>query len=191
MAVGTGIIVLLGYFVQIDQIPADSLLGSIFELRLLIMGWAVLLAAVALGIGLFNLLLVHWTKVNGQDPGWKYSGVLILAFMLTLILGLALGPDSPVVLFLFNSIQLPVETSLMALLAITLTLAGFRLVAQRRDRVDRFRPRHIIYGGFVLQFLRWSKKLAGAGGCRWRRARHSPWSSLGVYRDGSPSFTGC
>ncbi len=136
MAVGTGIIVLLGYFVQIDQIPADSLLGSIFELRLLIMGWAVLLAAVALGIGLFNLFLVHWTKVSGQVPGWKYSAILIVAFVLTLLLGLILGPDSRVVLFLFNSIQLPVETSLMALLAITLTLAGFRLVALRKDLIS-------------------------------------------------------
>jgi hypothetical protein len=138
-AVGTGIIVLLGYFVQIDQIPADSLLGSlgrIFELRLLIMGWAVLLAAVALGIGLFNLFLVHWTKVSGQKPGWKYSAILIVAFVLTLLLGLILGPDSRVVLFLFNSIQLPVEASLMALLAITLALAGFRLVAQRRDLIS-------------------------------------------------------
>ena len=136
MAVGTGIIVLLGYFVQIDQIPADSLLGSIFELRLLIMGWAVLLAALTLGIGLFNLFLVHWTKVSGQGPGWKYSAILIVAFVLTLLLGLILGPDSRVVLFLFNSIQLPVEASLMALLAITLALAGFRLVAHRRDLIS-------------------------------------------------------
>ncbi|MCK5317459.1 MAG: hypothetical protein KAJ55_06065 [Anaerolineales bacterium] len=136
MAVGTGIIVLLGYFVQLDPIPADGLLRNIFELRLLIMGWAVLLAAVSLGIGLFNLFLVHWTKVSEQGTGWKYSALLIITFMVTLILGLAFGPDSRVVQFLFNSIQLPVETSLIALLAITLSLAGFRLVAQRRDLIS-------------------------------------------------------
>ncbi len=136
MAVGTGIIVLLGYFVQLDQIPADGLVRNIFELRLLIMRWAVLLAAVSLGIGLFNLFLVHWTKVSEQGTGWKYSALLILTFVVTLILGLAFGPDSRVVLFLFNSIQLPVETSLIALLAITLSLAGFRLVAQRRDLIS-------------------------------------------------------
>lgn len=136
MAVGTGIIVLLGYFVQLDQIPADGLVRNIFELRLLIMRWAVLLAAVSLGIGLFNLFLVHWTKVSEQGTGWKYSALMILTFVATLILGLAFGPDSRVVLFLFNSIQLPVETSLIALLAITLSLAGFRLVAQRRDLIS-------------------------------------------------------
>ncbi|MCJ7567558.1 MAG: hypothetical protein MUO58_08465 [Anaerolineales bacterium] len=136
MAVGTGIIVLLGYFVQLDQIPADGLIRNIFELRLLIMRWAVLLAAVSLGIGLVNLFLVHWTKVSEQGAGWKYSAVLIVTFLVTLLLGLVFGPDSRVVLFLFNSIQLPVETSLVALLAITLSLAGFRLVAQRRDLIS-------------------------------------------------------
>ena len=136
MAVGTGIIVLLGYFVQLDQIPADGLIRNIFQLRLLIMRWAVLLAAVSLGIGLVNLFLVHWTKVSEQGAGWKYSAVLIVTFLVTLLLGLVFGPDSRVVLFLFNSIQLPVETSLVALLAITLSLAGFRLVAQRRDLIS-------------------------------------------------------
>lgn len=136
MAVGTGIIVLLGYFVQLDQIPADGLIRNIFELRLLIMRWAVLLAAVSLGIGLVNLFLVHWTKISEQGAGWKYSAVLIVTFLVTLLLGLVFGPDSRVVLFLFNSIQLPVETSLVALLAITLSLAGFRLVAQRRDLIS-------------------------------------------------------
>ncbi|MEE8121790.1 MAG: hypothetical protein V3T55_09690, partial [Anaerolineales bacterium] len=96
MAVGTGIIVLLGYFVQLDQIPADGIIRNIFELRLLIMRWAVLLAAVSLGIGLFNLFLVHWTKVSEQGTGWKYSALLIVTFVVTLILGLAFGPDSRV-----------------------------------------------------------------------------------------------
>ena len=146
-AVGTGIIVLLGYFVQLDPLPADGFIRNIFELRLLIMQWTVLLAAVALGIGLFNLFLVHWTKISEQGSGWKYSVLLIVAFVVTLILGLAFGPDSSAVLFLFNAIQLPVEASLSALLAVTLTLAGFRLVAQRRDLIS------IVFVGTALIIL--------------------------------------
>ena len=34
---------------------------------------------------------------------------------------------------IFNYIHLPIETSLMALLAISLAVAGFRLVTQKRD----------------------------------------------------------
>ncbi len=182
MAVGTGIIVLLGYFVQLDQIPADGLIRNIFELRLLIMRWAVLLAAVSLGIGLFNLFLVHWTKVSEQGTGWKYSALLIITFLVTLILGLVFGPDSRVVLFLFNSIQLPVETSLIALLAITLSLAGFRLVAQRRDLISLvfvgtallvligsgpgILSTENLFFGFFAGLRNWLVQVVAAGGAR-------------------------
>ena len=182
MAVGTGIIVLLGYFVQLDQIPADGLIRNIFELRLLIMRWAVLLAAVSLGIGLFNLFLVHWTKVSEQGTGWKYSALLIITFLVTLILGLVFGPDSQVVLFLFNSIQLPVETSLIALLAITLSLAGFRLVAQRRDLISLvfvgtallvligsgpgILSTENLFFGFFAGLRNWLVQVVAAGGAR-------------------------
>jgi len=123
-AVGSGIFVLLGYFIDHEVI---------LTLRLILMRWSVLLAAVALFLGLFNLLTVHWSKVSEQEKGWPYSAVLILAFLVTLILGLWFGPDNQTLLMLFNYIQLPVEASLMALLAISLAVAGFRLVSRRRD----------------------------------------------------------
>jgi hypothetical protein len=135
-AVAGGIIVLLGYFVQLDQIPQAGLFADFFGLRLLLMRYAVLLAAVALFLGLFNLVSVHWNKVSDQRAGWPYSAILIVAFFLTLVLGLVFGPDSSVVLLLFNYVQLPVEASLSALLVVSLTLAGFRLISKRRDLIS-------------------------------------------------------
>lgn len=124
VASATGFLVLLGYFFDVDL-----LIG----VRLLLIQWAVLLAAAALLLGLFNLLSVHWNKVGLQEDGWPYSSLLILSFLLTLMLGLLFGPDYQVVLALFQYIQLPVEASLLALLAVTLTLAGFRLLTRRQD----------------------------------------------------------
>ena len=123
-AIGIGCIVLLGYFL-------DSQL--ILSLRLALMRWAVLIAAAALLLGLWNLLSVHWIKVSEQYPGWPYSAVLILAFLVTLFLGLMFGPDNAVMVAIFNYIQLPIETSLMALLAISLVIAGYRIVEARKD----------------------------------------------------------
>jgi hypothetical protein len=135
-AVATGFIVLFGYFVQLDQIPQVGLFRTFFDSRLLLMRYAVLLAAVALFLGLFNLVSVHWNKVSDQQAGWPYSAILIVAFFLTLVLGLVFGPDSPVVLVLFNYVQLPVEASLSALLVVSLTLAGFRVISNRRDLIS-------------------------------------------------------
>ncbi len=124
VAVAAGFFVLLGYFIDLPVVTA---------LRLLLMQWAVLLAAAALLVGLANLLLVHWNKVSLQEPGWPYSSMLLLFFLITLTLGLIFGPGDPVVLFLFNNVQLPVEAALTAVLAVTLIYAGVRLLSRRRD----------------------------------------------------------
>ncbi|HLF81203.1 MAG TPA: hypothetical protein VI410_05485 [Anaerolineales bacterium] len=124
VALAAGLFVLLGYFVQFKAIQ---------DLRLTFLHWAVLLAGAALIVGLVNLVSVHWRKVGLLEEGWIYSAVLILALVITLGLGLFFGPDNAVALYIFSNFQLPVETSLMALLAVSLVVAGFRLVSRRRD----------------------------------------------------------
>jgi hypothetical protein len=124
VALAAGVFVLLGYFVQLKAVQ---------DLRLTFLHWAVLLAAAALIVGLVNLVSVHWRKVGLLGEGWIYSAVLILALVVTLGLGLFFGPDNAVALFIFSNFQLPVEASLMAVLAVSLVVAGFRLIARRRD----------------------------------------------------------
>ena len=119
-----GVIVLLGYFFS----------GSaLFSIRELFLKWGVILAAAAIFLGLFNLFTVHWNKVNDQSEGWPYSAILIFFFLVMLVLGIIFGPDFEVLILFFNYVQLPIEAALMALLAITLVVAGFRIVSQRRD----------------------------------------------------------
>lgn len=124
VALAAGLFVLLGYFIELEFVQ---------RLRLVFLGWAVLLAAAALIVGLANLISVHWRKVGLLEEGWIYSAVLIFALVLTLGLGLFFRPDNEVALFIFNNFQLPVESSLMALLAISLLVAGFRMVSRRKD----------------------------------------------------------
>lgn len=125
VAVGAGLVVLMGYFVP------DSL-NPLAAVRVLILRWVVWLAAAALLVGLVNLLAVHWSKISDLEPGWAYSAVVVLFFLATLTLGLVFGLDYPIVSLLLQYVQLPVEASLMALLAITLVLAGVRLAVRRR-----------------------------------------------------------
>jgi hypothetical protein len=124
IAAVVGLVVLFGYFFSIPLI---------LEFRQLLMQWAVVLAAAAIFMGLINLFIVHWNKVNDQTAGWAYSAILIFFLMVSLALGLIFGPDFEVMFLLFNYIQLPVETALMALLAVSLVVAGFRMVSRRRD----------------------------------------------------------
>lgn len=127
IAIATGLIVLVGYFVE---------LPILVNLRITILNWAIILAAFALFIGLFNLLAVHADKVRSKKKGGFYSLILILSMLVTLVLGLWLRPDHLVMALIFNAIQLPVETSLMAMLVVTLTYASIRLLRRRSNLVS-------------------------------------------------------
>jgi hypothetical protein len=105
------------------------------DVRTRILNWAVLLAAIALLIGLVNLFAVHFDRLrNKQKP--IYSAVLLLALLLTFGITLWEGSGGVIPSWIFSNIQIPIETSLMAVLAVTLTLAAARLLQRRTDLMN-------------------------------------------------------
>ena len=121
IAVGAGVLVLLGYFLP-------GIFGSI---QSVLIQWAIILAAFALLLGVINLVLVHWKKVSTKQPGNIYSVVLLLSLVLTVIVVSLSGPTGFWSLWIFNTFQVPVEISLLAVLAIVLVYAGARLISRR------------------------------------------------------------
>lgn len=124
IAIITGLLVLLGYFVPIE------ILG---EIRLVLVQWAIILAAVAVLVGVLNLLGVHWHKVRTRQKGMAYSILLIVSLFTSAILGILLGTNNVISDFFLESIIIPAEAALMALLAVTLVYASARLLRRRVD----------------------------------------------------------
>lgn len=129
IAIAAGLLVLLGYF-----LPT----GFLTELRVVFVQWAVILAGAAIFVGVLNLLSVHIKKIRGKEKGSVYSLLLITSLLVTLVLGLMLGPNHSVMTNIFNAVILPVETSLMAVMAVTLIYAGIRLLRHRNDLMAFF-----------------------------------------------------
>jgi hypothetical protein len=121
VAISFGLLVLVGLFVP-----------ALFDLRNQILNWAILLAALALLVGLVNLFQVHWHRVRTRQ-NTLYSAVLIVAMLVTFAITLLQGSNGTFATWIFNNIQVPMETSLMALVAVSLTLAAARLMQQRED----------------------------------------------------------
>ncbi len=124
IAISTGLLVLLGYFFP---------LGSFAGLRVAIIHWAVILAGAAVFIGVLNLLSVHYKKIRAKEKSSVYSLLLIASLLFTLVFGIISGSNSPAMLNVFNMVILPVETSLMAIMAVTLLYASIRLLRNRND----------------------------------------------------------
>ncbi len=124
IAIAVGLLVLIGYFIPLESL--QTMRGTLVQ-------WAVILAAFALLAGVVNLLVVHWSKIHRGERGSLYSVVLIVSLVLTGVIVSIIGPTSTWSMWIFNNIQAPVESSLMALLAFVLLFAGIRLLRRRLD----------------------------------------------------------
>lgn len=122
VAIGVGLVVLAGYFLQID---------ILVNLRIILLNWGTILVAVALLVGVVNLFSVHWRKLSGDQPNKANSIALLVGLTITLAVSGWFGPTTPVSLWIFNYIQIPIEASLMALLSVVLIYAGVRLLRRK------------------------------------------------------------
>ena len=131
----TGMIVLAGYFFQ-------SQLGPVLAV---IVDWGILLVGVIGLIGIGYLVWMHFDKLRQHEKGSFFSMVVLFGFILTLVTGLLLTPQNVFYRDLILNIQVPVEASLLAVLAVTLLYTSLRLV-----RTRGYTPMSI---GFVLSAL--------------------------------------
>ncbi|MBC8332544.1 MAG: hypothetical protein H8E28_11235 [Anaerolineae bacterium] len=151
IAIGVGLVVLLGYFFGTNTLGETTSLGF---LRNYLLQGAIIWASVALIVGVANLSGVHLRKIRKKE-GSGYSFVLLLALIITLGIGvydiaqthLHGEPNFQRIRWVFTYIQLPIETSLMAVLAISLTYAAARLLSRRLNLFS------MVFVGVVLLLL--------------------------------------
>jgi hypothetical protein len=124
VAMGVGLVVLAGYFVPI------ALLQNV---RGLLLEWGIILTGAATLIGILNLMGVHWRKINAPQGRNYYSIVVILAFIFTLAIGLFFGVNHPNFQNIVNAVQIPVETSLLAIIPVVLIYALIRFWQRRKS----------------------------------------------------------
>jgi hypothetical protein len=94
---------------------------------------AAILAAFALFLGLINIARVHARKIRENPSKSLYSFVLLLSMFAVLLPGLlrTTGPSHPIVQWLFQNVQAPIQASLSALLVFFLITAAYRLLRLR------------------------------------------------------------
>lgn len=121
IAIGAGLIVLIGYFVDVQ---------GMMEFRLLLFQWAVIVGGVAVLVGIGNLFSVHLAKLRARKKGAIYSLVLLFFMVISLLISGTAGLE-PLKPLLLDGILVPVEVSLMAVLSVTLIVAAVRMLRVR------------------------------------------------------------
>jgi hypothetical protein len=128
IAIAVAVFVLVAIFVPYGLLDA---IGTYF------IDTAVIIGAFALLLGVFNVLRVHARKIRERQTGGLYSFVLIVAMLAVLVVGLPSlpdqpsGPSQPIVQWIFENIQAPIQASLSALIALFIVTAAYRLLRVR------------------------------------------------------------
>lgn len=102
-----------------------------------------IIGAFALVLGLGSLLTVHFHKIRRRRENWQYSWVLILSFVVTAIIGLFGGRTGEGILptsigsfqfniqVLYEHINVPLGSTMFALLAFFMASAAYRAFRAR------------------------------------------------------------
>ena len=157
-AIGVGLVVLLGYFIpaNIDN-PA---LSGLLTLRTFLIDWSVTLAAFATLVAILGLVGAHWRKLRARRNPDRYSLFALAGFVIVFIFGVysyVLGSVADFQMVV-NSLQVPIETSLLAVLTVTLSLAALRLFQRRKSLLA------LVFAISVLVFLLLNSGLLAALG---------------------------
>ncbi len=146
LAIAFGLIVLIGYL-----IPPGVGLPWLQEIRTWIIDWSAILASVVTLIAILGLVGNHWNKLRAKRNPDRYSFFLLAGFVAAVAFGFLayIVNNGNVAGYqqVVTAVQVPVEASLMALLAVTLTLAVLRLFRRRQSLLS------IVFIISVLVFL--------------------------------------
>jgi hypothetical protein len=125
-----GSVILAGYFFPGSGISA---------IRTPMLDWAVTIGGVAGLIAIINLIFgVHWSRLRDPQKSHLFSALVILAFLATFVCGVFLGPNDPGYQKVVTAIQMPIEASLMAVLAITLAYSSLSLLQRQHNWMGFF-----------------------------------------------------
>ena len=133
VAIGVGLITLLGLLM-----PGLPVVGPLTDF---LIRSVVVIAAVALIIGVLNLLSVHLSRVGDGARGWPYSLVTVLAALAVIGIGAAeeagllsvTVEEQPLGQWIFQTVQVTVESALGGILFFSLLYAAFRVMRRKPD----------------------------------------------------------
>jgi len=121
IAIVTGLTILAGYFFQARLAPIPGML----------INWGITLVGLAGLLGMGYLVRLHVIRIARGQKGGFNSVILIASFFFTIIAGIMLTPQDPLYRNWVLNIQIPIETSLLAIVAVTLLYGSLRMIRTR------------------------------------------------------------
>lgn len=131
IAIGVGLVVLLSYFIAVDEL---------MSVRLILTDWAVILGGLAVLIGILNLVLVHFRRIQANGQGSFYSLLTVAAAVGTFVVGAleglrsgspALYEEGSLTHMLFTGVLAASQAALASLVMFFLVVGAVRMLKSK------------------------------------------------------------
>ena len=108
--------------------------------------WALVIGPFALVLAVATLVQTHWVRIRRRAEHWQYSYVVFAGMIIMVLVGiptflnrisflseihLSFGPKSPIFVWLFNYVQVPMDATMFSLLAFFIASAAYRAFRAR------------------------------------------------------------
>ena len=128
IAVIVGLLVLLGSLLPIPTLRS---------LRADLLSGAAVIASFAMVLAFANVLRVHFGRLVAKQAKQRFASlVLLLSAIASFVLVLLQGPEGVASQTIVEGVLIPGQSALLALTAVTLVLAGARILRTRRNTVS-------------------------------------------------------
>jgi hypothetical protein len=114
--------------------------------------WLMLLAGVALLLGVVNVAWLHLRRIQAGQRDWPLSLVLIALMLAIFVAGVVnpYGATSPIMGWVFDSIVAPGQAALFSLLIFFIAAAAFRYL-----RIGRPGGAWMLIGALIILLVQW------------------------------------
>ena len=111
-----------------------------------VIDWALVIGPFALVLAIATLVQTHWVRIRRRAEHWQYSYLVFGGMIIMLLIGiptilnkisflskihLSFGPKSPIFVWLFNHVQVPMDATMFSLLAFFIASAAYRAFRAR------------------------------------------------------------
>ncbi len=139
-----------------------------------VIDWGLIISPFALVIAVVTLIQTHVSRVRLRSEHWQYSLVIFAGMIVMVLVGVPLGPQNSVVVWLYNNVQVPMDATMFSLLAFFIASAAFRAFRARSFEATLLliTAMFVMIGNVPIGDLVWNKVMSWtpwADGASWIR----------------------
>ena len=93
--------------------------------------WSLIISPFALVLAVITLIQTHASRIRFRSEHWQYSIIVFIGMAVMVIAGVPFGELNPVLVWLYDNVQVPMDATMFSLLAFFIASAAFRAFRAR------------------------------------------------------------